>query len=214
MAFRHGHKPRRELEPRPHLTVIEGTSDTELLQSFVHGDHNAFTTIVKRYHDRLLRKAEALTKNRESAEDLVQQAFEELMRHAATLNGAALNTWLHRVVTNRAYNLFRDAKKHREKETVHPEQFTVGSHELQDPEQAIIDAQHREQLLEIINTLPPLYAEVLRLQIEEDLTPDEIAERLSVPSGTVRSRLNRGKTAVSKALEERGRTETNERIAG
>ncbi len=194
----------------PHLEVIEGPTDEELLKQFVSGDQSAFDTIVIRYRDRLLRKAVSLTNNTENAEDLVQHAFVQLMRDASKIHGIALQSWLYRVITNSAYNLTRDTGRRRKKVHEHPEQVPMGTIDVRSPEERVLQGQRREQLLAVLHTLPPHQAEILQLRYMEDLENAEIAERLNIPAGTVASRLSRAKEALATAMAAHGIVEEDD----
>lgn len=187
------------------LEVIEGPTDEELLQRYVEGDKSAFEAIVARYRDRLLRYAHSIVRNREEAEDLVQLAFMKLLEEAETVTGAALNGWLYSVVRNRGYNIGRDTKRRHDIRFANKaELMPKGSTGLEDPETEALSTEEREHLQEVIDTLLTKHAEVLRLRFMEDLSYEEIAERLGVPKGTVMSRLKRAKEALRVELEKRG----------
>lgn len=87
---------------------METLSDTHLLRAFCGGDQAAFDALFRRYSGRVYATAWRLTRNRDDAEDVLQEAFIALARHAASIRrGEALGRWLYRAAVNRAMDLLR-----------------------------------------------------------------------------------------------------------
>jgi RNA polymerase sigma-70 factor (ECF subfamily) len=148
----------------------------------------------------LMRYAQRHARNREAAEDVVQETFARAWRHPAAVSGTpgAARAWLFTVARNLIIDEMRSARHNREiaVETV-PEQ-SVG-----DAADALLD---RILLSDALTGLSPEHRAVLVDAYWGGRSVREIAERLGVPEGTVKSRLHYGMRALRLALQERGVT--------
>lgn len=160
--------------------------------------------------DALYRAALGMTRDKGDAEDLVQDTFVRAFQFYDQFQGGTNGrAWLFRILTNLYINSYR--KKHREPERVsydELEDFYLYNR-LSDahtrgvgaaPEQEIVLKVQVEAIRTAIEQLPDEYRDTVILADLNEFAYQEIAEMLSIPIGTVRSRLSRGRRLVQKAI--------------
>jgi len=166
------------------------------------GDREAFGELVEQYRDNVYRLAYRMCGNAYDADEAAQEAFVAAWRALPNFRGdAKFSTWLYRLTTNAAIDVMRREKRHQ----------TVGDGEMVDladdadsPQETVERTEQQEAVQEALATLSEEYREVLLLRYMEELDYAEIAEVLQLPSGTVKSRINRAKAALKTALLKSG----------
>ena len=166
------------------------------------GDRDAFGELVEQYRDNVYRLAYRMCGNAYDADEAAQEAFVAAWRALPNFRGdAKFSTWLYRLTTNAAIDVMRREKRHQ----------TVGDGEMVDladdadsPQETVERTEQQEAMQKALATLSEEYREVLLLRYMEELDYAEIAEVLQLPSGTVKSRINRAKAAVKTALLKSG----------
>ena len=148
----------------------------------------AFETLVRRYQRPLYGFIARQLGDRARAEDVFQQAvFQIYARIATCARPEAFKSWAFGV----AANACRNAERSERLRAVEP--LTEARAALApeaSPEQAAASAQARERIAAALRELPPAQREVFVLYHYSQLSYDDIAEALGVPSGTVKSRMN------------------------
>jgi len=158
--------------------------------------------------------ARRLTKNEADAEDLVAESITRAWQARASLADAgAFRAWLFRILSNTFISERRKTlARPREEPLVDESGDEEGAFSIferlhqpfllwfANPEQEFLDKLLREDLDRAIAALPEHYRVVVVLADVEGLTYGEIAEALDVPVGTVRSRLNRARSALQRTL--------------
>ena len=166
------------------------------------GDREAFGGLVEQYRDNVYRLAYRMCGNAYDADEAAQEAFVAAWRALPNFRGdAKFSTWLYRLTTNAAIDVMRREKRHQ----------TVGDGEMVDladdadsPQETVERTEQQEAVQKALATLSEEYREVLLLRYMEELDYAEIAEVLQLPSGTVKSRINRAKAALKAALLKSG----------
>lgn len=153
------------------------------------GDLKAFETLYAHHHQSLLRYAYRLTQNLTLAEDATQEAWINIAKNIRKIDDTrAFKSWIYKLVRWRATDLLRAVKKSRELES------TLS---LEIPEQAAPNDYEGESKLSLaLDTLPETEKQILHLFYLDQLKIKEIANVLSIPAGTVKSRLNRARTML------------------
>ncbi|MEM9644017.1 MAG: RNA polymerase sigma factor [Planctomycetota bacterium] len=164
------------------------------------GDADALAKLVSRWHPRLLAFAVHALGERHSAEDVVQSSWVDVVRRINTINDPkAIRPWLFRIVANKCKDKIR-------------KRFTQRQHERSDQADQIPDPSLDEQegesrqadqiarLRRKMKALDDGQREVLRLHYLEELPVDAIAHRLSIPPGTVKSRLYHARQKLKQSL--------------
>ena len=160
--------------------------------------------------DALYGTAMRLTRDPDSAEDLVQETLLKAFKHYDSLRpDSNLKAWLTRVLTNTFINQYRRKQvRHRSQELYDPDWMNerVSSnwahHAAKRPGQQVVDRFIRDKLSEAVAQLPEPYRQVLLLTDVEELAYKEVAEVLDIPIGTVMSRLHRARRKLRTMLSE------------
>jgi RNA polymerase sigma-70 factor, ECF subfamily len=154
-------------------------TDAEAVRSCRDGHPEAFQPLVRRYQQRALGHARALTGNDADAADATQDAFVDAFRSLARFDTALeFYPWFYVLLRNRCF-------KQKSRRATRSE-----SAEL--PERAIVTQASPELVLDLraaLERLDPADREVVVLKHVDGWTYDEIASRLGIPRGTVMSRL-------------------------
>lgn len=142
--------------------------------------------------------------DRDTAEDILQETFIKVYRKKDLYNGSSkVSTWIYTIAGNLAKSEI--AKKHRYKHiSVHEsdesnEQFEVES--VEPLPEIVVDTEMKEQLVQAaLLKVPEIYRETLVLRDIQELSYEEIAEMLEITVGTVKSRINRGRSVLQAEL--------------
>ncbi|MBT8472841.1 MAG: sigma-70 family RNA polymerase sigma factor [Marinicaulis sp.] len=172
--------------------------DEFLAASARAGDRSSFERLAKRWQPKLLGHAYRLTGEAEFARDVVQDAWTDIARGLSRLDdAAAFPAWAYRIVSRRAADSIRKKQRERSKMNAY----------ATEPEKADGQAAQMEfkadggPLGEAMNALPPEQRAAIALFYKEDFSIAEIAAALSVPAGTVKTRLMHARRKLRAALE-------------
>ncbi|HNP70946.1 MAG TPA: RNA polymerase sigma factor [Kouleothrix sp.] len=177
-------------------------SDASALQAIARGRLDALETVFGRYQRQVYQLALGITRNAETAEEVLQDTFYRLYRQAGELDGAQpLLPWLYRVAANLSYNCARRQRLWHEPFHALAERLFAPAR--RSPEQ--IAEQHELQTIvrAVLDDLPPNHRSVLVLHYLEDLSIPEVAAILDCPEGTVKSRLHHARKLLKGQLQRR-----------
>lgn len=169
-----------------------------LVKNLKKGREDAYRQIVEEYGNRLLRTCYLILKDREEAEDVVQETFIKVFRSIDSFReNSNLYTWIYTI----ALNLSRDRlRKKQDMFTIEVE--LVGNNDVEYEVEKSIDKELlRKELFEINS----LYREVLVLFYFEELSIKEISNLLNEKEGTIKSKLSRGRNILKESLLKGGR---------
>lgn len=179
-----------------------------LIKRAAKGDEQAFSSFVRETETTVYRYLFTITQNREDALDLSQETYLKLWRTLSAFRGdCAPTTWVLRLAKSCAMDHMRKAGK----EKLLPLTFTDGEgieQELDlpdpsvdsDPEKAFARKEARNAVRQAILSLNEDQQNVLLLREFEGLSYEEIGARLSIETGTVKSRLYRARNTVKEFL--------------
>jgi RNA polymerase sigma factor (sigma-70 family) len=174
-------------------------TDRELLTQFNQGDQIAFASIVKRHTGMVFSVCRRVLPTVQDAEDACQAVFLVLARKAKTGRWqSSIANWLYITARRIASTANRDAARRLNRQP--------GSAPAA-PISALDEMTGREAfaaLDEELDKLPAIYREPLVLFYLQELTRDEAATRLGIPSATLKSQLDRGRKKLADALTKRG----------
>jgi RNA polymerase sigma-70 factor, ECF subfamily len=175
------------------------------------GSTEAFSVIVKRHQDKMLNMAYRITSDYQEALDVVQDAFLTAYKNLAEFRGESLfSTWLARIVINHSRNRVRKRgrlKRHECSSIDAPVLNDRGSIAIEPagrgptPLDSLIKNDLDKKVQECISALDEDQRVVLVLREIEEYTYDEIGGMLSLPDGTVRSRLFRARALLKECLK-------------
>jgi RNA polymerase sigma-70 factor (ECF subfamily) len=169
----------------------------------------AFREVFERHGDALLRLALALTGRLADAEDLVQETLLAAFEQFDTFEGrSSVYTWMRRILLNRASNVAR-SRRIRLAEPLGEDEAGPAAGFLTPAE----SAEQRMDVRAMLDTLSPEFREVLVLRELEGMSYQEIACELSLPRGTVESRLFRARRELADRFSGYLGQETGERRA-
>lgn len=141
------------------------------------------------------RLARSLVRDEHGAEDLVQQTWLAALEHPPRVHGS-LRGWLARVARNLAINSARRDVRRSERE-----QLTARAETLPPIDAMEMQLELQRHVLDAVQRLDEPYKSVVFLRYYQDLSPDEIATRLSLPVATVKTRLRRALASLRSALD-------------
>jgi RNA polymerase sigma factor (sigma-70 family) len=178
----------------------KATSDRDLLRRFArHKDEAAFADLVKRHGAMVLAVCQRVLGNPADAEDACQATFLVLACKAGSARWQpSVAGWLYATARQVALNA-RTARSRRTKHEGQAARKAAGN-----PLAAMTGEELLAILDEELDRLPPRYRDSLVLCYLQGLTRDEAASRLSVPLGTLKRRLERGRKRLGDALTRRG----------
>jgi RNA polymerase sigma-70 factor (ECF subfamily) len=187
-------------DPRPAASEDQG-----LVERSQAGDLAAFERLVEKYRERVWRLALNYLRDREEAWDVAQEAFVRAWQALPTFRGQAqFYTWLFRIVMNVATDRARQrAARGRAfgTERVPEEELDrVTVDEGPGPEDAAARIEERERIQRALDALPEHYRAIIMLSDLQGLSYREIAEVLSIPMGTVMSRLHNARKRLREVL--------------
>ena len=178
-----------------------------------HGPGLSWEQIVRDHSARVYRLAYRLTGNPHDAEDLTQDVFVRVFRSLDSYTPDNFEGWLHRITTN----LFLDKARRKARlrfDALSDEAASrlVGSGSP--PDRHLVDRLFDDDVERALASLPEEFRAAVVLCDVEGLSYDEIAAALAIKSGTVRSRIHRGRRLLRKALAHRAPTGGRTRLAG
>lgn len=176
-----------------------------LVDALRDGDPEALAAMFDRYGDRIYNHCFRATGDWAEAEDATSTVFLEVWRHRGRVrlhDGSAL-PWLYGVATNVCRNLTRSRRRRLRALAVLPRPEPEPDHAERVTDR-IGSTARMTAVLAVIDGLPPREREVLGLVVWSGLTYEQAAAALDVPVGTVRSRLSRARTRLTRLTTEGG----------
>jgi RNA polymerase sigma-70 factor, ECF subfamily len=196
------------------LTVREQlrhADDAAVVTAFLGGEERAFAELVERYKTRLLNFIYRTIGDRDRAEDLVQEVFIRVYRHLHRFDRSKkFSTWVYTIASNLAKNELRNRSRNplvlfqtmrgngAQDDEERPLQFEDTTSR---PDDMFRKRHLRELVEETVAKLPEHHRQVFVLRELEGKSYEEIAEITSCNLGTVKSRLNRARTAFAAIIE-------------
>jgi RNA polymerase sigma-70 factor (ECF subfamily) len=188
---------------------LRESDDSAVVTAFLGGEERAFTELVERYQTRLLNFIYRTIGDRDRAEDLVQEVFIRVHRHLHRFDRSKkFSTWVYTIASNLAKNELRNRSRNPlvlfqtmrggNDDEERPLQFEDTTARPDD----LYQRRHLRELVEdTVAKLPEHHRQVFVLRELEGKSYEEIAEITSCNLGTVKSRLNRARTAFAAIIE-------------
>ncbi len=176
-------------------------SDGELIERAKKGDEKAFELLVKKYQKGIYRLTYRMTNDHFTADELAMDTFIRAYKALDRFKeGANFFNWIYTIGMRLSLNFL---KKEKRKLNIDPELVNAMSHR-QTHEDGLLDRviakETTMRIREAIQRLPEKLRMVLLLRVDEELSYEEIATVLHIPSGTVMSRLNRARDRLKKSM--------------
>ena len=188
--------------------------DRELLLRLRSGDERAFVSLVKRYHEPMLRLAASFVPSHAVAEEVVQDTWLAVLRGLDGFEGrSSLKSWVFRILVNRARTT--GTREHRSvpvadpEPAVDPARFEASGSWADPPEHWIEAAESRVEAGKLagrirawLDELPARQREVVLLRDVEELSSEEVCAVLSISEGNQRVLLHRGRSRLRQLFED------------
>jgi RNA polymerase sigma-70 factor (ECF subfamily) len=182
--------------------------DQALVKRVQRGDKRAFDVLVRKYQGKVASLVSRYVYDHAEVEDIVQEAFIKAYRALGNFRAeSAFYTWLYRIAVNTAKNHLvalsrRPPGQDLDAEDVINTQAGHRLHEPNSPEREIMTSQIAKVLDNTLKSLPDDLREAITLREIEGMSYEEIADVMSCPIGTVRSRIFRAREAIDRELKE------------
>lgn len=180
--------------------------DCELVHLAQGGNERAFEALVVKYQRRIARHVARYVRSLADVEDVVQETFIRAYRGLQSFRGdSAFYSWLYRIATNVALNSLKRSPAYELLGDDAPEDradaFEPSVSDGENPEHILMASQLADAVQRGLSRLKPDLVDALMLFEVEGKSYSEIAEMLSVPIGTVRTRIFRAREELAKRLE-------------
>lgn len=190
-------------------SIKQSRPDTEeiLISKASGGDLEAFNQLVLMYQNMAYNHAYALLGDPALSDDATQESFIKVFQNMNRFRGGSFRAWLLRIVTNSAYDLLRQSRRHPAQPLL-PEDEDGEEIEspawLADPaasvQTAVEQSEEAKRLYQMLDQLPDAYRSVITLIDIHELDYAEAAKILNVPMGTVKSRLARARLQMKQKI--------------
>ena len=188
--------------------MTEREKDIKLVRRVQGGDKAAFELLFSKYQRRVSRLVSRFVRSEHEVEDVVQESFIKAYRAMGSFRGdSAFYTWLYRIAVNTAKNYLVSASKRPmslsqfekdDEDSFEEDRFI---NESSTPESELITKEIAETVNRTMAELPSDLREAIMLRELEGLSYEDIAEAMSCPIGTVRSRIFRAREAISQKIK-------------
>ena len=165
--------------------------DAALIESVKKGDTQAFRQLVDKYKDVSLSLACSILKDKEKAEDVLQDAFMKVFHKASSFkNQSAFSSWLYRIVINTAYN---ELKRNRSYLDLDDLNFIESQANDKTAIQYLKEEEQKKYVILALDRLKPDEALVLRLFYLCDMSLKEVQQITKFTSSKIKVDLHRGR---------------------
>ena len=173
--------------------------DRQLARLVLGGDTAAFEYLFDRYRDAIHRLFLQRTGNAEDADDLLQETFIKVYMNLHRYSPEyTFGQWLYTI----ARNTFIDYVRKRQDDLPIDEKFSSPASNTPTPEESVINSQQRHQIELCIALLPENYRRLIRMRFFDEYSYEEIAVKLSLPLGTVKTQIHRARERMCRLIVE------------
>ncbi len=184
------------------LLPAEPPSIDTLIERCLLGDQAAWETVVRQHWRKVFNVAYKFVGSHEQAEDLTQDIFLKIFRSLETFDRRAnFQTWLISVSRNLCIDYYRSVRRERQliDRELRSEETTAVSRTAS-PLKTLENRDLAAELRQALQGLPAALRTAVLLRDIHELSYQEIAERLHLPEGTVKSRINRGRRELARRI--------------
>ena len=190
----------------------EHNTDDELMAAFIVGDSAAMETLFLRYRQSVYSWLLRMTGDAAEAEDIYQDVWLKVIRHAADYRSGSFRAWLWQIVRNKATDRMRkmspslilDSPISAEGESEETIVDQLSDDRAADALMQIEEVERQRVVCEAIEALPMAQREVVLLRINGELSFKEIADMLAAPMGTVLARMHKAVKSLKDTLAKKG----------
>ena len=187
-------------------------TDDELMAAFIVGNSAAMETLFLRYRQSVYSWLLRMTGDAAEAEDIYQDVWLKVIRHAADYRSGSFRAWLWQIVRNKATDRMRkmspslilDSPISAEGEGEETIVDQLSDDRAADALMQIEEVERRRVVCEAIEALPMAQREVVLLRVNGELPFKEIADMLATPIGTVLARMHKAVKSLKDTLAKKG----------
>lgn len=185
-------------------------SDADLLLFFSQGDPEAMDQLIERYRQPLFAWLLGMLGNHADAEDLYQEVWFRVIRHAARFNDVSFRAWLWKIARNLLIDFRRKRKPDVSLDAVEEQDDIPLVDQLMSKEAGPATAVEMDDLkrrvLQAVKQLPDVQRDMFLMRVEGNLSFSEIADALKIPLNTALGRMHDAMTKLKKFLAEESRS--------
>lgn len=171
--------------------------DRQLARLVLGGDTAAFEYLFDRYRDAIHRLFLQRTGNAEDADDLLQETFIKVYIHIHRYSPEfTFGQWVYTI----ARNTFIDFVRRRQEDLPFDEKFSAPVSSAPTPEERFINLQQRAQIDHYLGRLAPRYRQLIVMRFFDEYSYEEIAEKLALPLGTVKTQIHRAREQMCRLI--------------
>jgi RNA polymerase sigma-70 factor, ECF subfamily len=181
--------------------VVQDTSDETLVALIAGRDKRALQQLYSRHHVRIYRFALRFLNDEAAAEDTVSEVFIDVWRQAERFEGRSqVTTWLLAIARNKALSMLR----RRSNEELDDEVAEFIEDPSDNPEVAMLKSQRASVLQDCLTQLSPAHREIVDLVYYHEKSVEEVAEIISVPANTVKTRMFYARKRIGELMAAKG----------
>lgn len=171
--------------------------DRTLVHLALEGDDVAFEYLFNRYGEAIRRLLIQRVGSADDADDLLQETFIKVYLRLESYNpNYTFGQWLYTI----ARNTLIDHVRRRPDETPIDERFAAPAATTPTPEESVIRLQQHSQIEHCLSALPERYGRLIRMRFFEEYSYEEIAEKLQLPLGTVKTQIHRARERMCELI--------------
>ncbi len=169
--------------------------ESEMIEGCLRNDRKSQEKMYKTFASRMMGVCMRYSKNRETAEDILQEGFIKAFRALASFRKeGSFEGWLRKIMVRTALEHFRKEVRFFPLSQIDAAKHTAG-------EEEILSRMNTKEVMEKIMDLPPGYRTVLNLYVIEGYNHAEIGEMLGISEGTSKSQLSRARDVLKQTLK-------------
>ncbi len=173
--------------------------DRHLVELSLAGDHTAFEYLFNRYRDAIYRLLVQRLGGTGDADDLLQETFIKVFINLHRYRpDYTFGQWVYTI----ARNTFVDFVRRRQEELSIDERFTSPASPMPTPEESVINLQKRSEIERCLERLAPRYRRLIVMRFFEEYSYEEIAAKLAMPLGTVKTQIHRAREQMCRLIME------------
>lgn len=171
--------------------------DRELVRLVLEGDDAAFEYLFDRYREAIHRLLRQRLNGAHDADDLLQETFVKVYVNLHRYDPAyTFGQWVYTI----ARNTLIDFVRKRQEDLPIDERFAAPASSAPTPEESVINLQQRNQIERSIERLPLRYRTLIRMRFFDEYSYEEIAAKLSLPLGTVKTQIHRARERMCRLI--------------
>jgi RNA polymerase sigma-70 factor (ECF subfamily) len=187
----------------PIIRDLAKESDARVVEECKKGDNEAFEILYRRYNGKVYAIAYSITKRREEALDVVQEAFTKVFRHLRSFKGdSSFYTWLYRITMNLCIDLTRRSARSQGVPYIEGHRDNKEDNVIaENPSDNLSRKEMMQRLRSAIEQLPFYHRQVILMREIGGMSYEEIAKATKVSKGTVMSRLFHARRKIREKME-------------